>query len=158
MATWLFRTPLRVTDPLDGSHPLWRRVYNRQGVALVKHADGTWAEYPVLPQTLDANADYLFGRSDRSAVPRGKGFGVSQDGRGNNLETPEDREFRSPLRIFRGGHDYKIDDAMKAELEAATTTEQPSGYGAYISASSGEVTGDEIQASGRTAEFEQPTS
>lgn len=159
MALWTFRTPNRVSEPLDDRHPLWRRVSNDVGVSLVKEADGTWREYQDLPQHLDAGADYVFGRTDRSSIPTGRGFGVSQDGRGTNLESPNDREQRSPLRIFRGGHTYIISDSLKTELEAVVTTEEPTGYDAYISAAAGDAveTGDEIMCSGRTCEREQDT-
>lgn len=163
MALWTFRTPARVSIPLsDGSggdrSPLWARVSQKQGVAVVKHADGTWAEYPALPSTIEAGADYVFGRTDRSSVPRGRGFGVTQDSHGTNLETPESREFQSPLRIYRGGHVYVINDAMKTELTSAVTTEEAAGYAAYITAGGTTYTGDEIIASGRTPEYEQPSN
>lgn len=156
MAVWRFNTPNRILTPLMEDHPLWSRVFNQQGVALVQHSDGSWEEFPDLPGIYDANADYAYGRTDRSSIPRGRGFGVSQDHRGQNLETPEDREFRSPLRIFRGGHVYFISDALKAILEAVVTREEALGYGAYITGPVSETeTGDEIQLSGRTIEYEQ---
>lgn len=159
MAVYRFTTPQRIEIPLDEAHPLFRRVKNRQGVALVQHPDESWEEFAALPQTYDANADYLFGRTDRSSVPAGRGFGVSTDHVGVAVEDPEDREYRSPLRIYRGGHAYHIDDALKAELEAAETSEEPDGYGDYISeALSGAddvPIGDEVLISGRTPEYEQ---
>lgn len=159
MSIWKFQTPARVEQPLSYNHPLWCRVREKQGVALVQHADGSWAEYAALPQNIDANADYMFGRTERSQVPRGRGFGVSQDGSGEYYETPNDREWESALRIYRGGHIYYIDDALKAELEAVETAEEPDGYGDYIVAEPLEsFTGDEIILSGRTIEYEQGTA
>lgn len=157
MALWLFRTPVRTYRSLDENHPLWARVTQGNGVCLVQLADSSWVEHEALPQAIEAGADYVFGRTDRSSLPSGKGFGVSQDGRGANIEDPEDREHQSPLRIFRGGHDYIISDSLKTTLEAVVTTEEPNGYDAYISAApDGAVeTGDEITLSGRTPEYEQ---
>lgn len=175
MPTYRFITPQRVETPLDEVHPLFRRVRNRQGVALVQHPDETWEEFADLPSIFDANADYMFGRTDRSSVPAGKGAGVSTDHVGVALETPEDREFRSPLRIYRGGHVYHIDATLKAELEAAVTDEEANGYGDYIEGPidlggvyedvyddvySGYAIrrGDEVLVSGRTPEYEQPNT
>lgn len=164
MAVYRFQTPSRITVPLSHEHPLFRRVRNTAGVCLVKHADGTWEEFEALPSVYDANADYMFGRTDRSSIPFGRGFAVSAG------ETPNDREFRSPLRIYRGGHVYAIDNVLKDELVNAVTSEEPGGYDAYITDLStwedvwddiwgdgafvGKV-GDEVLVSGRTPEYEQ---
>lgn len=153
MATYRFQTPNRIEVPLDARHPLFRRIRNRQGICLVQHPDETWEEFEALPSIYDANADYLFGRTDRSSVPAGRGVAVSAG------ETPNTREFRSPLRIYRGGHVYHINDTLKTELEAAETTQESSGYGDYVSDAlvvpTGTPIGDEILVSGRTAEYEQ---
>lgn len=152
---WTFQTPVRARIPLSDTHPLFSRISEPQATALVQHADGTWAEYLDLPQTLEAGADYAFGRTDRSSIPRGKGFGVAQNSQGQNLNTPADYGFQSPLRIYRGGHVYCITSALRTELLNAVTNEEPNGYGAYMTSTGSGKTGDEIMRSGRTMEFEQ---
>lgn len=111
-----------------------------------------------LPGIYDANADYLFGRTTRSTIPQGKGFAVPNY-QGVNLETPQDMGYESPLRLYRGGHVYVINDTLKAELLAAVTSQEPSGYGAYITSYPGSTTnvGDEVMVSGRTSDLEQGT-
>jgi hypothetical protein len=160
VSLWRFDPPVRVLQPLSMDHPLWMRVKEKQPSAVVQTADGTWAEYVALPSTIDANADYLFGRTDRSPIPGGRGFNVSSDPKGNPVDTIADYGFQSPLRIYRGGHVYCIDDGLRTELLNAVTTEAPTGYGAYIVAAPGGsvFTGDEIIKSGRTMEFEQGTA
>lgn len=156
MAVYKFETPKRIEIPL-GDDPLFSRVTNKAGICLIQRADTcSWEEFDYLPQTLSANADYAYGVTLRSDIPKGKGFAVAQDGSGNLLN-PEDYGYRSPLRIYRGGHVYHLDDTLRQELLDASTTEEPNGYGSYITsvADTGQRIGDEIMRSGRTAEFEQ---
>lgn len=56
----------------------------------------------------------------------------------------------TPQRLYIGGHNYVIDDALRNELLAAVTQQAPNGYGAYIQAAPpGAVyTGDETILSG----------
>lgn len=132
---------------------------NKRGICLYQLQDGTWHESDSLPGNNEANADYMFGRTTRSTIPQGKGFAVPQY-KGANLVTPQAMGFESPLRIYRGGHVYVIDDTLKTELTNAVTTQEPTGYGAYITAYTGPTTtniGDEIAVSGRTSDLEQGT-
>ena len=50
-------------------------------------------------------------------------------------------------RLYMGGHNYIINDALKTELEAAVTAQEAGGYDAYIEAAPGGAveTGDELQ-------------
>jgi hypothetical protein len=59
--------------------------------------------------------------------------------------------FFQPLRVYLGGHTYIISDALKTELLAAVTAQQPTGYGAFISAApaSAKPVGDEIILGGK---------
>ncbi len=175
MSLWSFSTPARISVPLseERGYGIFQRIKNKRGVCLYQIQDGTWHEAESLPGNFDANADYMFGRTTRSSIPSGKGFAVTNY-KGVNLVAPQDMGFESPLRIYRGGHVYVIDDTLKAELVAAVTTQEAGGYGAYISAyvpavdtfgdyffdvfggaNTPVAVGDEIAVSGRTAEYEQ---
>lgn len=152
-----------------GSDPLMARVKNTVGKALIQHPDGAWEEFSSLPTIFGAGADYLFGRTDRSSRPKGRGFATTADEEGTPLVTPADMGWRSPLRIYRGGRIYFVDDALAEELIDAGYESQLSNIGGAYSDVYGDIyfgdegstgtfrIGDEIMLSGRTPEFEQPT-
>jgi len=114
MAFWRFEPPKRLQIPYE-SEPklgLWTRIKVTVGSTVIRKQDGDFIEFEGdYPQTLDPSAEHLHG-------PRGFS--------GSNAA------FEGALRLYHGGHAYFIDDTMKAELEAAVTTQEPTGYGAYI--------------------------
>lgn len=137
---WLFRTPGRITHDLEGrfAWSIWTRVKVTDPVAVVQHADASWTEEFPLPWTLIPSNKYLYGK-----------HGFSN---GDNIA------FDVPKRLYMGGHTYIIDDTLRGELESAVTTQEPAGYGAYITAApQGSVfTGDEIIASAYQTEAGRP--
>lgn len=140
MATWRFELPARSDFAYaldDAAFTLFGRARrNRPGV-LVRKADATtWEELPALPMTQNPGAKYLHGY---------RGF--------SNADSQQST-YDIPTRLYLGGHVYHINDAQKAELEAAVTSFEATGYDAYITSSSEAYTGDEIIASGYTADYD----
>jgi hypothetical protein len=147
VALFTFTPPSDVTRTYENRPilSLWTRVSFRAGSTLVQRSDATWAQYDVIsPSTEDgASSKFFFGP---------QGFGGL-----NTLTSPTSATmgYNTPLRVYKGGHVYVIDDALKTELTAAVTTQHAGGYGAFITnAPAGAAfTGDEILASGWVSEF-----
>lgn len=150
MALFNFVPPSDVTRTYENRPilSLWTRVSFRAGSTLVQKSDATWAQYDVFsPATEDgASSKFWFGP---------QGFGGL-----NTVTTPTSATmgYNTPLRVYKGGHVYVINDALKTELLAAVTTQHATGYGTYITnAPAGAAfTGDEILASGWVSEFGRP--
>lgn len=136
MALWRFETPNRVTVPFDGTPNrvgLFTRYTFEVGAGLVQLPDTSWREYADgIPSTIVPANRHFYGAT---------GFADNANQAAN---------YQVPLRFYLGGHLYIIDDTLKTELEAAVTTQEAGGYGAYISAALGgdTFTGDEIIKSG----------
>lgn len=140
---YAFNTPGRVQIDLEGLGgnvwSLWTRVHRLLPVALVQHQDGSWEEFSSLPFTINGPNKFLYGAS---------GFYNS-----------DNVSFDDPIRVYLGGHQYYVAEAQRAELLAAVTAQEPTGYGAYLAASPDGAceTGDEFMASGKDTDKEGPT-
>jgi hypothetical protein len=150
MALFTFVPPSDVTRQYE-QRPmlsLWTRVSFYAGSTVVQKSDATWVQYDVFgnPTEEEAASKFWFGP---------QGFGGL-----NTVTNPTSATFgyNTPIRVYKGGHVYVIDDALRTELLAASTVQHSGGYGAFITnAPSGAAfTGDEIIASGWVAEFGRP--
>lgn len=107
----------------------------------MQNTDLTWTQYDVYaPQTqVDPANKFFFGFQGFSGGVLG-------------TVTSATMGFNTPVRLYIGGHNYVIDDALRTELLSAVTTQQPGGYGAFIGTApaGAHFTGDEIFASGYT--------
>jgi hypothetical protein len=67
--------------------------------------------------------------------------------------------FEPATRLYIGGHQYVISDALRSELLLASTPAQPNGYGQFIvpAPANAQYTGDEIVASGSCDGFGRGT-
>jgi hypothetical protein len=147
VALFTFVPPSDVTRTYENRPilSLWTRVSFPAGSTVVQKSDSTWAQYDVIsPSTEDgASSKFWFGP---------QGFGGL-----NTITSPTSATmgYNTPLRVYKGGHVYVIDDALKNELTAASTTQHTGGYGAYITnaPTGAKFTGDEILASGWVSEF-----
>lgn len=145
MALWSFAPPSDQVRKFE-TRPvlsLWTRVSFLAGSTLVQNRDLTWTQYDIAaPGTMVDPANSIF-------------FGPSGFSGGNILGSVSSATmgFFTPLRVYLGGHTYVINDALKAELVAASTAQHPTGYGAFILAlpAGAKFTGDEIMASGYTS-------
>lgn len=139
MATWFFRPPARLSIPYEqrpGVVSLFTRVKFNRGSAVVQLTDDSWEEWEGhIPQTRSPRNRYYL-------AP--EGF-TDQDNQSASYDELK--------RYYLGGHVYRLTDALKTELEAAVTTQEAGGYGAYITADDGSLDhlqiGDEITISGR---------
>ena len=145
MSLWAFPSPqiVRTRRSLEEQpiFSLWTRVKRDIPSTVILNGDGvTWEEYsgswpgtenPALTYTYGAHGFNTMGSDQSGLVPA--------------------------ARLYIGGHQYIIDDTLKAELVAAVTYYAPSGYANYITAapSGATYTGDEIIMSGRSAELGQ---
>lgn len=138
---WFFTPPVGLVRPFEVRpiFSIWTRVQIGVGSTLVRNADMTWTQYDgAAPATYVEyiNLNYFGSR----------GFS------GGNLGTVTSAQmgYFQPLRVYIGGHTYTITDALKAELVAAVTNQQPAGYGAFIvpAPASARPIGDEILVNG----------
>lgn len=142
MALWFFSGPIGLTIPFERKpmFSVWTRVKVNVGSTVVRNFDGTWTQYDgFAPETfVNAINGEFFGK---------RGFSGGSQG----TVTSAQMGFFQPLRVYLGGRNYVISDAMKTELLAAVTAQQPGGYGAFISAApaSAKPVGDEIILSGK---------
>jgi hypothetical protein len=142
MALWSFSGPIGLTIPFERKpiFSVWTRVKVNVGSTVVQNSDATWTQYDgFAPETfVNAINGEFFGR---------RGFS------GGTLGTVTSAQmgFFQPLRVYLGGRNYIITDAMKAELLAAVTPQQPTGYAAFIAPApaSAKPVGDEIILSGK---------
>lgn len=146
MALWLFPSPqiVRIQRALEDQpvFSLWTRVKRDIPSTVLLRSDAvTWEEWPgASPQLHSPSAKYHFGA------------------RGFSTMGTDQSAWDPPKRFYVGGHNYVIDDTLKAELIAAVTSLAPTGYGAYIiAAPPGSVfTGDEVMLSGYADMGEHP--
>ena len=137
MATWLFSPPARLEIPYEPNAvlSLFTRVKYTRGSTIAQLPDTSWVEYEgTSPQTVNPANIHFFGA---------RGFADPHSQAANWV---------TPLRYYVGGHTYRLDDTLKGDLEAAVTTQEAGGYGAYITADDGsldhQAVGDEIMLSG----------
>lgn len=147
MALYNFVPPSDVTRQYE-QRPmlsLWTRVSFYAGSTLVQKSDTMWVQFDVISSATEDSASSKFW------------FGPQGFGGLNTVTNPTSATmgYNTPLRVYKGGHVYVIDDALRTELLAATTTQHASGYGAFITnaPAGAKFTGDEILASGWVAEF-----
>lgn len=145
MALYSFTPPSDVTRPYE-EHPifsLWTRVQFRAGSTVVQRNDGTWFQYDVFESPTDCQPKNksLLAPNGFSALNTEGTISSGQHG------------YSTPLRLYKGGHTYVVDDALRAELMAASTVQHPAGYASYIlpAPAAAAFTGDEILASGYSA-------
>lgn len=142
MALWKFTTPVGISIPFE-KRPMfsvWTRVKINVNSTVVQNADSTWTQYDgFAPETF---VNYINGEFYGK-----RGFS------GGTLGTVTSAQmgYFQPLRCYLGGHVYIISDALRTELLAAVTPQQPTGYGAFIvpAPASASPVGDEIILGGK---------
>lgn len=152
---WSFVVPSAVSPPLetDGNAlTIWTRIREDFGSTLAQLPSGAWIQYDVnSPQTIEPSNFTFFGPQGFSGMTAGGSQGAGPAIQGTVLS--EQMGMFTPLRLYRGGHKYVVDQTLHDELVAATTTQYPTGYASFLlptSPAAGPV-GDDVILGGYTA-------